>query len=175
MTKADHQLLHQSNSNEWYTPARYVQAARDVMGGIDLDPASCAQANEVVKAARYFTIDTDGLAHDWPGRVWLNPPYGRIAGKSSAAAWSGKLIGQYLAGITTQAILLVNACPGDRWFMPLFAWPICFTDHRIRFYNSQGVARQPTKGNAFVYFGDRVGRFRSVFGRFGAVVMKAAS
>ena len=51
------------NSNEWYTPTQYVEAARRVLGGIDLDPASCEVANATVKATRYLTKDDDGLAH----------------------------------------------------------------------------------------------------------------
>ena len=70
-----------SNENEWYTPAKYIEAARQVLGAIDLDPASCKRANKTVKAKRIYTAKDDSLHQPWTGRVWLNPPYGRLAGE----------------------------------------------------------------------------------------------
>ena len=43
---------------------------------IDLDPASCEMAQEVVKAKTYCTEQDDGLSMSWSGCVFLNPPYG---------------------------------------------------------------------------------------------------
>jgi hypothetical protein len=48
------------------------------MGGIDLDPASCATANETVRARTFYSRKDDGLKRPWFGRVWLNPPYGKF-------------------------------------------------------------------------------------------------
>src|SRR5262249_7627129 len=64
---------------EWSPPPDLLEAAREVMGGIDLDPASSdrQQAQATVKAARYFTVENSGLEQPWLGRVWLNPPYAR--------------------------------------------------------------------------------------------------
>ena len=46
----------------------------------------CATAGNA-KCARYFTIADDGLAQEWRGRCWMNPPYGRAIGAWMAKAW----------------------------------------------------------------------------------------
>jgi len=58
-----------SGETEWYTPSAYIDLARQVLGEINLDPASSDQAQETVKAAKYFTRDKDGLKEKWFGRV----------------------------------------------------------------------------------------------------------
>lgn len=67
---------HASLSNEWYTPSAIVDAARALMGGIDLDPASSALANETIRATNIYTEASNGFAAPWHGRVFLNPPGG---------------------------------------------------------------------------------------------------
>jgi DNA N-6-adenine-methyltransferase (Dam) len=64
-----------TGNNEWFTPPQYIEAARRMLGEIDLDPASHSIAQQAVKAARFYTLQDDGLAREWHGRIWLNPPY----------------------------------------------------------------------------------------------------
>ena len=161
-----------SESVEWYTPAKYLEAARHVLGAIDLDPASSREANKIVGATNILTRKDDGLAKPWDGRVWLNPPYALIDGESSAGKWGAKLIEEYRAGRCTAAVLLVNAVTDAGWFQPLFDFPICFTDHRIEFYTPTGQPRSPVSGNAFVYFGDHTKDFARAFAELGRT-MKA--
>ena len=68
---------HSSESNEHYTPDFIVDAARKTLGCIDLDPASCEEANRVVRANSFFSHSDNGFRREWHGRVFLNPPGGR--------------------------------------------------------------------------------------------------
>ncbi len=165
--------LQSSESNEWFTPAEYIEAARDLMGRIDVDPASCELANKIIQAKTYYTKRDSGLAKSWAGRVWLNPPYGFENGTSNQELWTRVLIDRYRAGLVREAVLLVNANTEAKWFQPLYDYLICLTDHRIRFYNASGESSQPTQGNALIYFGKQRGRFIEIFSRFGTVVERA--
>jgi hypothetical protein len=49
---ANHQLLNSSTSAEWFTPPCYIKAVREVLGAIDLDPASCEAANRTHESER---------------------------------------------------------------------------------------------------------------------------
>jgi DNA N-6-adenine-methyltransferase Dam len=161
------QHLTASNSDEWYTPACYIEAARRVLGQIDLDPASSEVANGIVKAVKFYDRSQNGLLYDWPGRVFLNPPYRR---DNIQADFINKLVVQYRRGITTAAILLMGNRTETDWFQPLWDYPICFTDHRIKFYSVSGVADSPVTGNVFVYLGPSLEKFKEVFREYGRVV-----
>lgn len=163
------QLITSSNSNEWYTPFKYVEAARHVLGEIDIDPASCEEANKIIKAKNYYTAQDDGLQNDWSGRVWLNPPYGGFTSK-----FVKKLNEQYKHNIIQEAILLINSNSTDTdWFQPLWDYTLCFTDHRINFTSPDGTkGNGSTHGSVFVYFGTKQKEFAKEFSQFGTIIKR---
>lgn len=154
-------ISYNSGNNEWYTPKEYIDAARDVMGSIDLDPASSPTANETVKAEMYFTAEQDGLLQEWFGNVWLNPPY------------SSDLIGKFAEKVTTedleQAIVLVNNATETAWFEKIVSVSsaIVFPTSRVKFYRPDGTIGAPLQGQAVLYIGANAERFLQVFSRFG--------
>jgi len=159
-----------SETVEWYTPAIYIKSARTVMGDIDLDPATCAEAQATVKARQFFTKETDGLAQKWHGRVWLNPPYGRDEdGESTVAKWVHKVVTAYISREIEQAVILVNNTGDRAWFDELWPFPICVTSKRIKFYGPNNTNGNPTVGNAFVYLGENVPGFVEEFEQYGPI------
>ncbi len=160
-----------SSSVEWWTPPRIVEAVRKVLGEIDVDPASSAEANATVRAKKFFDSKEDGLSIPWFGRVYLNPPYGLIDGESSANIWSRKLVREFDAGRVTSAVLLANATTQCRWFQALVArFPACFVAGRIAFQTPGRLAQGPISGSALFYLGPSVSAFVETFSKFGAVV-----
>lgn len=158
-------VANNSGNNEWYTPAEYIEAAKRVMGGIDLDPASSLSANAVVGATRFHSIHDDGLRHDWAGRVWLNPPY------ASDLIWkfAAKLAHHVGNGDVTEAIVLVNNATETAWFADIvrFSSAIVFPRSRVKFWKENGILGAPLQGQAILYIGTQFDLFLSVFGKFG--------
>ena len=154
---------------EWYTPRLYLDAVIEVMGAIDLDPASSAAAQEHVKAGQYFTMEEDGLKQQWHGRVFLNPPYSM----PEVREFSAKLLTSYVDGDIQEGILLVNNATDTQWFQAVgrAADYHCCTLGRISFLQARDgellEKTAPTHGQVFLYFGKDVGKFKEVFSRFG--------
>lgn len=158
-----------TGENEWYTPTQYVELARSVMGGFDVDPASNPIAQNKVRATTYYTEETNGLDKEWNGRVWLNPPYAQPA----ISHFADKTVEEVQSGRCTEAIVLTHNYTDTGWFQKLAraATAICFTKGRIRFESPSGEKASPTQGQAFFYFGPNIDAFVSAFdGEVGFVV-----
>lgn len=156
-----------TGENEWYTPNNHIELARQVLGSIDLDPASSHVANQTVKAARFYSQETNGLEKGWFGNVWLNPPYAQPA----IAHFADKMVEEWERGEVTAAIVLTHNYTDTAWFQKLArtATAICFTRGRVRFVSPTGELAAPTQGQAFFYFGKEIDIFADVFGEIGFV------
>lgn len=162
-------VANNSGNNEWYTPRVFIDKARSVMGGIDLDPASSEQANRVVGAKKIYTASDDGLTQVWFGNVWLNPPYAQPL----VSQFSQKLAADYRTNKVFQACLLVNNATETKWFQEVgrVADAICFPLGRIKYLDESLEAKnQPLQGQACLYFGENTDEFSAEFGELGLVV-----
>lgn len=155
-----------TGDQESYTPPEYIEAAREVMGSIDTDPASCDEAQAWIKAKVYYTKADNGLGKPWAGNIFLNPPYSHPEVK----LFVDKLLRELKPG--QQGILLTNNNTDTNFFHDAArrAAAVCFTKGRIRFRKPDGSYSSPTNGQVFFYFGDRVERFSKVFSQIGLIM-----
>ncbi|MBB6299923.1 DNA N-6-adenine-methyltransferase [Rhizobium leucaenae] len=160
-----------SGDNEWYTPARYVDMAREVMGSIDTDPASNPTAQRTVRASTYYTEETNGLDKEWLGKVWMNPPYSN----PEVQQFADKVIAEYRSGRVTEAIVLTNNSADTGWHRSMqdACTRMCTTTGRIRFESPTRQGNSPAMGQSFFYFGDNPQKFKEVFSAIGNVWMLA--
>jgi hypothetical protein len=164
-----------TGDNEWFTPPQYIAAAKEVMGGIDIDPASHPKAQQTVAAKDYCTrAGGDGALHNglewpWRGRVWLNPPYGR----DDIGPFVDKLLAEIRRGNTTAAIMLTHNYTDTDWFQAAVSMVdvLCFTKGRIKFYDERDEVCNPTQGQVFFYYGRDIEGFHQLFQDFGFVTV----
>ena len=171
--------------DSWYTPRTYVNAARRVMGGIDLDPFSSPEANETIQARHFFTTSvsafnrqwrTPKMAKEYPDglRVWMNPPYSAGLIHRAVSAF----LEAHAAGHIAQAVILANNSTDTQWFKALreVAEGVCMTTHRIAFEAVDGKrVSGNTRGQVFFYFGSpaQAEAFTVEFSHFGWCISRS--
>lgn len=120
-----------ADTTTWLTPHHVHEA----LGEFDLDP--CAAPNWPT-AKRHIILPEDGLAADWEGRVWLNPPYGNEAWK-----WLDKLAahghGTALIFARTETAGFVKQVWGK-------ATAVKFLHGRLHFHRPDGTRAQANSG-----------------------------
>ena len=159
--------------NECYTPSKYIESVRQVLGEIDLDPFSCRIANKIVKAKRYHCKKNscyDNLMWDVK-TVFMNPPY---SNNEYAPAITFFL--SQLSLWEFEAIVLTNNNTETVATQELMetATAVCFPDERINFYRPIVNAKKSNNRHAqmFCYFGDNPEAFADEFCQYGVILMK---
>ncbi len=167
-----------AKSVEHYGPGYMGIMAREVMGEIDLDPASCLAANALIGARYIYTKEENGLLLPWVGRVYLNPPGGSLIHQgvklNSAAFWFATLALRYRLGWVDEAIFMIFNLETLRYAQlytekqPL-DFTVCIPLDRIDFLKpgeTPGTVEEqgsPGHPNMIVYMGPNADRFQKVF------------
>lgn len=143
----------------WLTPPWILEA----LGPFDLDPCSPLD-RPWDTAAKHYTIEDDGLAQQWKGSVWMNPPYG-----AAAATWLERLA-QHGNGIA-----LVFARTETRMFFK-HVWPhataLLFIEGRLHFHYPDGTRAKANSGapSVLIAYGDQMAERLANSGIAGAFV-----
>lgn len=166
-------IQHSSKTDRWFTPDSLMFYVRQVLGNIELDPASEEAANLIVKADKF--ISEDSLNKEWKAKtVFLNPPGGKIGNHSQAALFWQKLVDAHQKGHVQEAIFigfsleLLAVSQNYRWPYML-DYTICIPRRRIKFVNPLSPNKSaPSHSNVIVYLGENEGKFKKVFNSLGA-------
>lgn len=129
---------------EWLTPPNIIEA----LGPFDLDPCSPRSRPWPTATTHYSLPAQNGLALPWFGRVWLNPPYGRLTGR-----WLSKIVDH------NRGIALIFARTETQMFFE-FVWSsaraVLFVRGRPHFYLPDGSKAAGNSGGpiCLVGYGD---------------------
>lgn len=154
----------------WLTPPHLVEASRDALGWIGLDPAT--EPTNPTKATTFFTERDNGLSRCWTlhGPVFVNPPYGR-----DLKLWCDKIDQSARAGQQVLALMPCGARFSTKYWQRFMLTErlscLCFLNKRVSFLRPDG---KPAKGNlydsaVYAYNVDRQ-RFKKAFSKLGRVI-----
>lgn len=156
-------------ADDFHTPPPIINAARNAMGRIDLDPASSYFANREI-GAKFIFMETDrGQDQKWYGNVWLNPPFA-VYPEFAAAAVRERENYKALCLLASERSITTKYFEGVR----RAADALCIINGRLNFC---GIV-DPNTGSAtfgflIFYLGPDVGRFAEAFSGLGQTFRRA--
>lgn len=194
------QLINQTSGLVSFgTPPEILEAARECMGGIDLDPASSEAFNRKVKANNYYTEQDDALSLRWKAcSVWLNHPFhkGELAcpidrnlckkkgcvtrgyhidkNIPSNFDWMSYFVSEYVIHDSFyEACNITFANTSEKWFHLLTPYPQCIILERTNYYLEDGtLLGQVPKGSVVTYLGPNIDRFARAFEKLGTIKVR---
>ena len=161
-------LAQNTGEVEWYTPEWILDGARTLMGGIELDPASCESANRIVRADRIFTKEDSGLDRIWEARsLWMNPPFAR----GLIDRFVDRLVQSVAHGSVSQAVMLTHNNTDTEWFHVALQATSCFAllRGRVKYWSDRGESSAPLNGAVLYFYGISTHQVQSVFGEHGII------
>lgn len=134
-----------SRHHEWSTPADLFNELNEIFH-FDLD--ACADATNA-KCSRYFTKEQDALKQRWSGRVFMNPPYGRVIAAFMHKAYEESLLG------ATVVCLVPSRTDTDWWHRYAKRGQIIYLRGRLKFGGAESSAPFPSA--IVIFWGGRLG------------------
>jgi hypothetical protein len=131
-------------TDEWYTPPDIFEALGLTF---DLDPCSPGQGHWVPARAVY-TKEDDGLAREWFGLVFMNPPFG---GRNGHVPWLRKFLDH------GNGIAIVRAYTSAGWFHDhaITGETMLFPKGKTKFVRPDGsIGDSPGHGVVLIGMGD---------------------
>jgi hypothetical protein len=128
------------------TPDYVLEPARELLGGIGLDP--CTEPDNPTGAAKWYSLPDDGCALPWDAEtVWCNPPYGEARGR-----WVDRCIAE---GERRKVLLLIPSHTETRTFQRALnaCTSVLLVRARLRFGVLRENSRQEAASHGSALFG----------------------